>query len=257
MSFLVILVALLVERLTLWRLLVQRDQLWLEGLRRVERYAECGRYLVCALFWMVLLPSSLCLGLLGLTHGLLNFALELLVLLYSLGRLEAWQRGDREAAFLCAERDLAVKAESRSHLLTQVQAHLLSQAYHGFFAVIFWFSLFGATGALAYRLLSLLLEHSQQQNVRLQAARLRHCIDWIPVRLLALSFVVLGNMASMGKALRDNFTNKALSTEQFLLRVAQRDLDNSEGIEALHTLWQMLVRSAVLWYALLAAVVLL
>ena len=99
----------------------------------------------------------------------LRLPVHLLVLIYSLGRgdllaalgpfRDAWRRGDGQAAYHVAERDLSLQAEEGAELLQQVQGHLLWQAYQSFFAVIFWYLLLGPMAALAYRLLALGAEH--------------------------------------------------------------------------------------------------
>jgi len=78
---------------------------------------------------------------------------------------DAWRRGDLQAAEHVAERDLSLSADSGEQLLERVQAHLLWQAYQSFFAVIFWYFLLGPVAALAYRLLALASEHSQNPLV--------------------------------------------------------------------------------------------
>ncbi|MCZ3018990.1 regulatory signaling modulator protein AmpE, partial [Acinetobacter baumannii] len=95
----------------------------------------------------------------------------------------AWRRGDLQAAEHVAERDLKVAADSGEQLLERVQGHLLWQAYQSFFAVIFWYFLLGPVAALAYRLLALASENSQNPLVAERAGQLRHAFDWLPVRL--------------------------------------------------------------------------
>ncbi|MEE4464332.1 hypothetical protein V2S84_19820, partial [Azotobacter chroococcum] len=125
MTFLVLLLALLVERFSRWRLRLQQDIFWLRLLDRVELDPDLAGDPRRALFRLVLLPVlvvGVLLALLSLPlYGWLALPLHLFVLIYSLGRgdvltelrpfREAWRRGDSEAACLVAERDLAVEAE--------------------------------------------------------------------------------------------------------------------------------------------------
>lgn len=82
-----------------------------------------------------------------------------------------------------------------------MHGHLLWQGYQSFFAVIFWYALLGPVAALAYRLLALALEHARQPALREQAARVRHILDWLPVRALVLSFALVGNFLAVIRVL--------------------------------------------------------
>lgn len=99
-----------------------------------------------------------------------------------------------------AERDLRVTADSGEQLLENVQRHLLWQAYQSF-AVIFWYFLLGPVAVLSYRLLALAQEHSQNPALVERAGQLRHAFDWLPVRLLAASFALVGNFAAVSRVM--------------------------------------------------------
>lgn len=139
MSFLVILLVLLVDKFSDWRLRVQHDGPWLARLRQAEGNQRLQRAPWLALLLLVLLPVLL-LGLLlaalePLAYGWLSLPLHLLVLLYSLGRghakselgafRDAWRRGDQEAAALAAERDVGLQEQDPPSLLQAVQTRLL------------------------------------------------------------------------------------------------------------------------------------
>ena len=90
MTFLVLLLVLLIEKLTDWRRDVQQDEPWLRLLRSAEGSARLAAMPWLSLLLVVLLPVLL-LGLLlaalePLAYGWLSLPLHLLVLLYSLGR---------------------------------------------------------------------------------------------------------------------------------------------------------------------------
>lgn len=73
------------------------------------------------------------------------------------------------------------------------QRMLEATAYQGFerlFAVIFWFLFFGPAGALLYRL-SFIYCSAEPQN--LGARRWLWALEWLPVRLLGVSFAITGN----------------------------------------------------------------
>ena len=148
MSFLVLLLALWVEKFSALRHQVQRDGFFLGELVRLERGGKVHPWWTLSI--VVLAPVALLVLLLHVmepvAYGLLALPVHLLVLVYSLGRgdakaslgpfRDAWRRGDDQAALHVAERDLGVVADEPHSLLVRVQGNLLWQVYQGFFAVI-------------------------------------------------------------------------------------------------------------------------
>ncbi|MFV0456247.1 MAG: regulatory signaling modulator protein AmpE [Pseudomonas sp.] len=272
MSFLVVLLVLLIEKLTDWKDQVQHDGPWLRSLSRVEsnQRSETSPWLVLALIVLlpVLLLGALLLALEPLAYGWLSLPLHLLVLLYALGRghakrelgpfRDAWRRADSEAAALVAERDFGLAAADPRSLMGAIQAHLLWRSHQGFFAVIFWYLLLGPMAALAYRLLALATEHSQLAGVRERAAQLQHAFDWLPVRVLLVSFGLAGNFVTVNRMLLPELLNWHISARQLLAKVGPAAAEAGEtkveeaGIEQLDALESLLVRARVLWYAIIA-----
>jgi AmpE protein len=213
----------------------------------------------------VLLLGVLLLLLKSVAYGWLALPVHLLVLIYGLGRgdvlaalgpfRDAWRRDDTEAAYLVAARDLGVQADEPGELLNRVQGYLLWQAYQSFFAVIFWYALLGPVAVLAYRLLALTTEQAQQVALRERAEQLRHAFDWLPARVLASSFALVGDFVSVSRALLHELLNWQIPAAE-LVEHAGRAAANTPacapgdaGLHSLDALWQMLVRSALLWYA--------
>ena len=269
MSFLVLLLAVWVEKFSAGRQRIQQDGGWLRQLARVEAAPsmQASPWLSLALLVLVpvLLLGVLLLLLKSVAYGWLALPVHLLVLIYGLGRgdvlaalgpfRDAWRRDDMEAAYLVAARDLGVQADEPGELLTRVQGYLLWQAYQSFFAVIFWYALLGPVAVLAYRLLALTTEQAQQVALRERAQQLRHAFDWLPARVLASSFALVGDFVSVSRALLHELLNWQISAAQ-LVDHAGRAAANTPasapgdvGLHSLDSLWQMLVRSALLWYA--------
>lgn len=165
---------------------------------------------------------------------------------------------EAQAAFHVAERDLGVLGGSESELIGRVHSHLLWQGYQSFFAVIFWYALLGPVAALAYRLLALALEHARQPALREQAARVRHILDWLPVRALVLSFALVGNFLAVIRVLLHWLLAWDISAAALLGKAGRVASDveavelGAAGVASLDALWQLLVRAAVLWYAVFA-----
>lgn len=270
MSFLVLLMALWFEKFSAMRHGVQRDGFFLGELARLERSGQRQPGWVLAI--MVLAPVALLVLLLHVlepvAYGLLALPVHLLVLIYSLGRgdvkaplgplRDAWRRGDDQAALHVAERDLGLVADGPRSLMERVQSQLLWQVYQGFFAVIFWYFVLGPAAALAYRLLALCTEHSRQPALQTRAEQLRHIMDWLPVRVVALSFALVGNFVSVTRVMLHEVLNWHISAAHLVARVGRiaddipDEEDTERGLGRLDSLWELVLRCGVLWYAVFA-----
>ena len=272
MSFVVLLLAILVEKFSGLRERLQRDGGWLRELHKLESSQSLGNKPWWILIILIALPAAVLGMLLVVLHpvayGLLALPIHLLVVIYSLGRgdllgglgpfRDAWRRGDLQAAAHVAERDLGVSADSGEQLLDKVQGHLLWQAYQSFFAVIFWYFLLGPVVVLSYRLLALAAEHSQNPALVERAEQLRHAFDWLPVRLLAASFALVGNFAAVSRVMLHELLSWDISAAQLINKAGCAAAEipapqaGPEGVTSLDTLWALLLRAAGLWYACFA-----
>jgi AmpE protein len=269
MSFLVLLLALWIEKFSALRHRVQRDGGWIRELNKLESSERLAKQPWLVLSILVLFPVALLALLLvvlePVAYGLLALPVHLLVVIYSLGRgdllgglgpfRDAWRREDLQAAAHVAKRDLNICADSGEQLLESVQGHLLWQAYQSFFAVIFWYFVLGPVAALAYRLLALAQELGQNPALVERAAQLRHAFDWLPVRLLAASLALVGNFVAVSRVMLHELLNWNISAAQLINRVGLAageippPVVGPEGINTLDCLWELLLRAAVLWYA--------
>ncbi|WP_458130961.1 regulatory signaling modulator protein AmpE [Pseudomonas sp. R3-41] len=269
MSFLVLLLAVWIEKFSALRLRVQRDGGWLRELNKLEASPRWVNRPWLVLTAMVLLPVALLALLLWVlepvAYGLLALPVHLLVVIYSLGRgdllaalgpfRDAWRREDLQAAAHVAKRDLDIEADDGEQLLERVQGHLLWQAYQSFFAVIFWYFVLGPVAALSYRLLALAAEHSQNPGVAERASQMRHAFDWVPVRLLAASFALVGNFVAVSRVMLHELLNWNISAADLIDKAGlvageiPKPVAGPDGINSLDRLWELLLRAAVLWYA--------
>jgi AmpE protein len=269
MSFLVLLLAVWVEKFSALRQRVQRDGPWLAELRKLESRPKTAAHPWLILVLLILLPLvllQLALTVIGsVAYGWLALPVHLLVLIFSLGRgdliaalgpfRDACRRGDAQAAVHVAERDMGVEADNSEQLLRGVQGFMLWQAYQSFFAVIFWYFLLGPVAALAYRLLALAAEHGSTAAVVERAAQLRHAFDWVPVRLLAASFALVGNFVAVSRVMLHELLNWNISAAQLITRIGcvasevPAPVMGAEGVTSLDLLWELLIRAAIVWYA--------
>ncbi|GFM54999.1 regulatory signaling modulator protein AmpE [Pseudomonas capsici] len=269
MSFLVLLLAVWVEKFSALRQRVQRDGPWLKELARLEsspRTASRPWIMLALLVLLPLLILHLALTIVGsVAYGWLALPLHLLVLIYSLGRgdllaalgpfRDACRRGDEQAAVHVAERDMGVLADNSEQLLEGVQSYMLWQAYQSFFVVIFWYFLLGPVAALAYRLLALAAENGKTPALVERATQLRHAFDWIPVRLLAASFALVGNFVAVSRVMLHELLNWNISAAQLIARIGRvasevpAPVMGADGVTSLDLLWELLIRAAIVWYA--------
>ncbi len=96
--------------------------------------------------------------------------------------LQAWRGGDA---------DEFGPHEVASAAIEQLFAHSHRQT----FGVLFWFILLGPAGAVLFRLASVLSLRWQEATPRFSAAvrKIFHVLNWVPVRLTALTYAVAGN----------------------------------------------------------------
>lgn len=270
MSFLVLILTILIEKLSSWRQALQKDQWWYEQLARFRKLLPRQNSLafILALGLPILGLAILLIALKTVAYGLLLIPVHLAVLIYSLSRgdvrtslgpfRDAWRRQDTHAASIAAQRDLLIQSEEPMGLLQAVQSYLLWQGFQGFFAVIFFYLIAGPLAALTYRLLVLTSEQATWPEASGKATRLLHILDWLPVRLLSASFALIGNFITVNRALMHDLlcinepAHSLLSKAGRAAVEAQSDVLGEKGTTTLDNIWLLLVRSAVLWFASVA-----
>jgi AmpE protein len=176
----------------------------------------------------VLLLASVLLLLDNHWFGIPVFVLSFFVFLYSLGRgnleeqVEGYQedlnRDDLQAAY----HDAAVfnsarevgEAENSTQLHQEAVGSISYRYFERYFAVIFWFVLAGAPGALLYRLLVLRsdmnLDSEPEDKYRVQHGL--HLMEWLPARLLGLSLAFVGNFTACLDSWRASVLSGSMST---------------------------------------------
>jgi AmpE protein len=210
--------------------------------------------------------------------GLLDLLLSVAVLLYSLGRgnlgedlrhyVERWDRGDTQAIIesLYEHGEQAPDGvDDPESLHRTVRTRLYLRGFERLFAVLFWFVLAGPAGALLYRLVRLYPE----QAVASARRDLLFVLDWVPARLTALSFAIIGDFERCWGCFKGLVWDTAASTEQLLERCgnsslgidpvaeAGQDADRlatrvRHQVEAIELLFR---RSLLLWLAVIAVLV--
>lgn len=231
MTFLALIIALVLSLVWPYRQLLHHDA-WFRQLG--ERLAGWGLTVTLGLVVQVGLPVAILSLLLdelrGVLFGLPWIAAASVVFLYALGRGNTGQaaeqyrsqcrRGDFEAAWHTAmENDPQNFAEGDSpqaveYVHMAVQRNLLLQSLRGWFGVLFYFVLLGPAAALAYRLLDLGCSSAQHRSWMT-------IVDWIPSRLAALSFTVMGNFVESIDECYAGFRHPRQSARDLLLSVGR------------------------------------
>jgi len=216
MSFFSLIAMLLLEH---FRPLDQRIQLYVYFARYgnfLERHFNAGRYRYGVLAWgLGILPPVLALGIIYFFLVRANFLLAMLfnigVLYLTLGCSQFTQSAGKVAQALRAD-DLdtarAIIGDWEGHSVTELKANALTRvaleklllcAHRQFFGVFFWFVLLGPAGALLYRLAQILsqkwgaLDHHEYGRFGLFPDSAFLVLDWLPLRLTAACFAVVGN----------------------------------------------------------------
>jgi len=241
MAFLIIITALFAERY----LLEQEDfrqHLWFKDYCRWFRHLPLGEWLsensggIIALMLfplgILLIVQSWSINTFG---GIPEWFFSFFILLFTLGPkdlehqvtdfLDARDHGSSERASRIASEIMKRKAtETEPELSIRVSESITEQANDRLLAVVFWFSVLGPFGAVLYRLTSLAETYSRDDSDRItvheQAFHLLHILNWVPARILAATYALVGNFDNTLLAWRhwsEDLRNKYESDAQGLL----------------------------------------
>jgi len=234
MSFFSLLGVLLLEH---FQPLTHRIQLYVQFARYaniLERQLNGGRYRYGVLAWVLaVLPPALAVG---IGYYLLQSASAPLALLFNVGvlyiTLGIKHVGDTASRIALAlrsgELDDARKSLSEwqgsttqglnANAVARISIErLFGCAHRQFFGVFLWFAVLGPAGAVIYRLSHILyqkwgvLDPHEFGRFGLFSARVFELLDWIPVRLLGLSFAIVGDFEDAIYCWREqasNWTNR-------------------------------------------------
>lgn len=265
MEFIVVLFTALVIRFPHVLDSVQRDD-WFETWQEVMRELPAPELLKLGV--MVFLPVLLVVWLLqafdSTIFGLVQFALVLLLLTYSLGRTGyedtlgkftgAYSKNDSVLAMQSLRNDgLAEDDDDLVSIQYESEYELAYYEFERWFAVVFWFVVAGAAGAFAYRVLVLAAE------------RHKTCVDWLgfaewlPARITGLSVGLVGDfdatLAQWEETLDHGFDTRAC-LHSFVCSEMPPDLSLDEASQRLHSLRRLFQRAMILWVVFAALVVL-
>lgn len=261
MEFIVIVIGLLLIRQMGSLGALQSDQWFLGLLVKLRKGCASMEWLTAcvAIALPVLILAALLLFLTDRWLGLPVFLISLLVFLYSLGRgdlekdVENYQedldRGDEQAAYndivelKVGQQQGEVETATQSH--AEAVRTIAYRYFERYFAVMFWFILAGAPGALLYRLSVIYDQQRLQDSPQTDFQnRWLWLLEWLPVRLVGISLAVVGNFPACLARLSESIVSSASSVEvlgNFTLAASLTGGDQKDsfvgkaGIEALFT----------------------
>lgn len=204
MTLISLLIVLLVERVTTksqyWQAELYTNK-YIQSIESTNWLNSSSKSWVITL--VILLPALACyFTIQTFTGGLIELILSTAILMVCVGCpnvratykcfLEAASRGDINACNMY-EQQLAGNDKNP----VSFGQNLVWQNYRHYTAVILWFAAFGAAGAILYVLVRE-FENTLSQNEHPeaeQAKRILSVFDWIPVRITALGFLLIGHFS--------------------------------------------------------------
>lgn len=95
-----------------------------------------------------------------------------------------------------------------------------------FYAIILWFYILGPFGALFYRVTAYF---NQQSHNLPMLIKIKAFLDWLPVRLSAILFLLIGDFQPGFTELCKRFFQNPLENDQLLIQTARHALSANEG----------------------------
>jgi AmpE protein len=212
MRFLIMIICLLSERYIPHRLQKKR-QTWLERyidfLRKIipENLVNASRLTV---YFACLLSLLILCGVMALIkHSTIlfpiNFAFEFVVFYLCLGEHNLFY----------------MNANSNDHLTIRDYIYAINQEV---MAILFWFFVLGPSGAILYRVT---LEFAKINSFDKLTLTLCQFLDWLPTRMSAMLFLMVGQFQPGFKIFLQQFNSKPENNHQFLVTIAEQAMHES------------------------------
>lgn len=236
MTFIITLVALLVERFYDWSHLRNWQWYYRYQSGMTQRLPGKSPALILISCIVPMMIGAILIEFIfhSIAHGAITYIFELAVLLYCLGPRNLWAdtfaainalvRGDHQAAEERLKTAFGI-TDMRSSQVShqQLLKSIFVEAGHRVFSVVFWFFILGPAGALMSRALALAANESRGQDLT-DSEFVRHArsfcalADWIPVRIFTGIFALGGHFSKViacwnKKLLLDLENNDAMLSE--------------------------------------------
>ncbi len=151
--------------------------------------------------------------------------------------------------------DVALASE-----LGEARSELLRESLHELFSPLFWFLLATPVAAVGYYLLRQAAKRSDEET-RVLAQNWLQLADWIPTRLLALSFALAGNFTATWEVIRERLLKPDAEGHALIDEAAAaaepaeidvRAEPAAALAEALDGLQSLMQRALIVWMVMLA-----
>ncbi len=236
MRFIIVLIALLIERFFDWSHL--RQWHWYTALQKMvsERLPGKNAYLIVA---MTILPLLLLVFIIDyvlsqVLYGVLSVVFELCLLLYCFGPRNLWADAFASATAF-SQNDSQLAKEKLYDLFGVTDAGrsaFFIEANRRVFAIVFWFAILGPIGAVLYRALAI-SSRSTQTDLSHSATYAASILDWIPARIFTFALALGGHFAKVFDCWRKKVghgfnENDALLVECGAAALGQEDVEPLE-----------------------------
>jgi adenosylcobinamide-phosphate synthase len=272
MTFLGAFLALLWDQLSPLHRQTQFERLYIRFSDWMLTYVNAGTRSHGLLAWAVatLIPAalvSLMGNLLAEAGYMLGLAWNAIVLYQCLG---FWQISDQARQVQAAlqngdpQRARSILGEMELYEVEHIQdaelgrtavTQVLQLGLCRIFSVLFWFILFGPFGAVTYALTVPLAERWRgDSDFRIMIGQIKDLLDWLPTRLLAFSFAIVGNFEEAMLAWRSHDGESAPDNAEIVRAAGFGALglnDDSPDPEYISGAAALLKRAALVWLGLL------
>ena len=282
MKFLVLLLTFILQRKLNLTISRQHDQ-WA---RRFLTFFEAQLPVIrhhATLYVMIaiILPALALLLLLTLVDGLLygvgTLFVHIVMLFLCLGcgylkqavelYLSQWEAGSYQSAFRTLEDAEIVIQNAETMTPAEIHYHACSQfmyqTFQRYFMVIFWYMVGGPVGALVARLAHV-AGSTPRVYVPSQMVVIYQLLEWLPVRLLGLTFALVGNFSATLKNALNYLIDPATpplpllqaaaagAVESYPERPVRGEADALKDSRQMIGLRDLLNRAMMVWFSLIA-----
>ncbi len=175
--------------------------------------------------------------------------------------LEHWRsRGWEQPAADAEQTDWVTDDVALGSELAEARSELLRESLHELFSPLFWFLLATPVAAVGYYLLRHAARRGSEET-RVLAQNWLLLADWIPTRLLALSFALAGNFTATWEVIRERLLKPDAAGHELIDEAAMaaepaaidtRAEPAAALGEALDGLQSLMQRALIVWMVMLA-----
>ncbi len=226
----------------------------------------------------------------GAAFGLPTMLLHILVLLVAFDRtqpgnivkcfLQRWREGDSQTCFNYLSEEMWVPEENtleNDQALSEFfKEQLIYRCFEKMFVMFFWYMLTGPVGIMFCYISYQLRDTHSENRAEIESkmvSNIIHLLEWIPIRLLAITFSLAGNFVHCFENLKQSFwsfSNESAASER-LYNYAGCALSGSDNSPAdaddskaddwrkdqekeIEDILALLERSQAIWLAVLAVI---